>query len=79
MVDSYESKYGHKPNISELSDILEIEEDKIRQCQLIENNLKIQNRNLVQDFLDIEKLLHRKKKEFRLPDTSAIIVPRKAK
>lgn len=54
-------------------------QDKIRQCQLIENNLKIQNRNLVQDFLDIEKLLHRKKKEFRLPDTSAIIVPRKAK
>ena len=45
----------------------------------IKNNLNIENKNLLQNFIEIEKMLSRKKKQFRLPDTSTVIIPRKSK
>ena len=53
--------------------------NEIEKCKNIKNNLNIENRNLSQNFLEIEKMLSRKKKQFRLPDTSTVIIPRKSK
>lgn len=53
--------------------------DKIQTYKNLRHNLEIQNKNMVKDFLEIEKLLHRKKKQFRMSNDSAIIIPRKVK
>ena len=45
----------------------------------MKKNLNIENKNLLQNFIEIEKMLSRKKKQFRLPDTSTVIIPRKSK
>lgn len=72
-------------NYKNARDFIENNEDykstleKIKKYNILKNNLQIENKNLINTFLEIEKMLHRKKKEFRLPDTSAMIIPRKQK
>ena len=54
-------------------------EKEVEKYKNIKNNLNIENKNLLQNFIEIEKMLSRKKKQFRLPDTSTVIIPRKSK